>query len=121
MRRGIEQRLMLVLTVELDQAVGQILQRAGRGQRAVDEGPAPSLRGDLAAHQQLFAAAFEDRFDRRGVFAGADEVAGGAAAEQQSDRLDEDRLAGAGLAGQDVQAGVEFDLDRVNHREVLDA
>ena len=41
--------------------------------------------------------------------------------EQQADRFDEDRLARAGFAGQDVQAGVEFDLDRINHREVLNA
>ena len=56
-----------------------------------------------------------------GVLAGADEVARGAAAEQQADGLDEDRLAGAGLARQDVQAGVELDLDRVDDREVPDA
>ena len=56
-----------------------------------------------------------------GVLARADEVAGGAAAEQQADGLDEDGLAGAGLAGQDVEAGVELDLDRVDDREVPDA
>ena len=55
------------------------------------------------------------------VFAGADQVARRAAAEQQADRFDQDRLAGAGLAGQDVEAGVELDLDRVDDREVLDA
>ena len=64
-------------------------------------------------------AALEDRLDRGGVLAGADEVAGGAPAEQQADGLDEDRLAGAGLAGQDVEARVELDLDRVDDREVL--
>ena len=57
----------------------------------------------------------------RGVLAGADEVARRAAAEQQADRLDEDRLAGPGLAGQDVEAGLELDLDRVDDREMLDA
>ena len=97
------------------------MQRAGGRQRAVDERAAAALRGDLAADEQLFAAALEDRFDGRGVLAGADEVARGAAAEQQADGLDEDRLAGAGFAGQDVQAGVELDLDRVDDREVLDA
>ena len=55
------------------------------------------------------------------VLAGADEVARRAAAEQQADGLDQDRLAGAGLAGQDVEAGVELDLDRVDDREVRDA
>ena len=99
----------------------RLLQGAGRGQRAVDERAAAALRGDLAPHQQLFPAALEDRFDGRGVFAGADEVAGRAPAEQQADRLDENGLAGAGFAGQDVQAGVELDLDRVDDREVPDA
>ena len=70
---------------------------------------------------QLFPAALEDGLDRRGVLAGADEVAGRAAAEQQADRLDEDRLAGAGFARQDVEAGLEFDLDGVDDRQVADA
>ena len=55
------------------------------------------------------------------VLAGADEVAGRAAAEQQPDRLDEDRLAGPGFARQDVEAGLELDLDRVDDGEAFDA
>ena len=39
-----------------------------------------------------------------GFLAGPDEVGAGAAADEQSDRPDEDGLAGAGFAGQDVQA-----------------
>ena len=104
MRRRIEQRLVLVLAVELDEAAGQLLERAGGRERAVDERAAAPLRGDLAADEQLLAAALEDGLDGGGVLAGADEVARGAAAEQQSDGLDENRLAGAGLAGQDVEA-----------------
>ncbi len=38
------------------------------------------------------------------ALAGADQIGGGAGAEQQADGLDEDRLARAGLAGQDVEA-----------------
>ena len=77
--------------------------------------------GDLAPDQQLFPAALEDGLDGRGVLAGAHEVARRPSAEQKADRLHEDRLPRAGFAGQDVQAGVELDLDRVDHREVLDA
>ena len=66
---------MLMLAVQLDEAVRQFLQRAGRRERAVDEGAAPALRRDLAADEQLFPTALEDRLDGRGVLAGAHEVA----------------------------------------------
>ncbi len=119
MRRRIEQRLMLVLAVQLDQARGQILERAGGRERAVDERAAAALRGDLAPDEQFVAVRLSKIASTVGdLFAGPDEVAGGAAAEQQADGLDEDRLAGAGLAGQDVEARLELDLDRVDDREV---
>ena len=121
MRRRVEQRLVLVLAVQFDEAIGQVLQRAGRRERAVDERAAAPLRRDLAADEQFLAVAFEDRFDRRGVLAGAHEVSRRPPAEEQADGLDEDRLPGPGFAREHVQAGVEFDLDRVNHREVLNA
>ena len=53
------------------------------------------------------------------VFAGPNELARRPAPEQQADRLDEDRLAGAGLAGQDVQAGIELQFDRIDDRKVF--
>ena len=53
--RRVEQLLVFVLAVELDEAVGKILERRGRGERAVDEGAAAALRGDLATDDQLVA------------------------------------------------------------------
>ncbi len=79
----VEQRLVLMLPVQLHQPRRQIAQRGRRGERAVDEGPASSLAGELAADDDLGAAMFEDRFNRRVRLAGAHEVGGGAAAEQQ--------------------------------------
>ena len=118
---GIEQLLMFVLAVQLDQPIRQILERRGGGQRAVDEGAAAALRGDLAAHDQLAAVfGFEDRFDGGDVFAGANQILRGASAEQQADRLDEDGLAGAGLAGQDVERLFKIDGDRLDDRKVAD-
>ena len=77
--------------------------------------------GDLAPHDQLAAVlGFEDRFDGGEVFAGANQVLGGAAAEQQADRFDEDRFAGAGLAGEDVERLFKVDRHRLDHREVAD-
>ena len=121
MLRGIEQLLMLVLTVQLDESIRQILERRGGGQRAVDERAAAALRRDLAAHDQLAAVGgFEDRFDRGEVFAGADQILSGASAEQQADGFDEDGLAGAGLARQDVERLFKVDGDRLDDREVAD-
>ena len=80
----------------------------------------PWLR-DLAPNDDLVAAVFEDRFDGGLRLAGANQIGGRAGAEQQADRLDEDRLAGSGLAGQDVEAGLELDLDGLDHRKVADA
>ncbi len=66
---------MLVLTVELDEAVRQVFQRACGGEHAVDERAAAALRRNLAAHQQLFPTALEDGLDSGGLLAGAHQVA----------------------------------------------
>ncbi len=118
MRRRIEQRLMLVLPVQLYQPRRQILQRTGCGERAVDERAAAPLSGDFPTDEQLFSAIFENRFNRGRVLAGADEVARGSTAEQQPDGFDKDRLSRPGFAREDVEPGIEFDLDRVDDREV---
>ena len=74
-RRRIEQRLMLVLPVQLDQARGQLFQRAGCGESAVDEGAAPALCGDLAANEDFVAAVLENGFNGRDVFARTNQIA----------------------------------------------
>ena len=121
-RVGIEQGLVLVLAVKVDEAGGQVAQRGGRREGAVDERAAAALRGDLAADEQFVARrlVLEDRLERGAVLARPDEVGRGAAAEEQADRLDEDRLAGAGFAGQDVEARAELDLDRFDDGQVSD-
>ena len=68
----------------------------------------------------LPSGGLEDRLDRRGLLAGADEVGGGAAADEQPDGADEDRLARPGFAGQDVQARLELELEPVDDGEVAD-
>src|SRR5581483_578048 len=92
-----------------------------RRQGAVHERPAAALSRDLAPDEQLFPVAFEDGFDRGRLLAGADQVARRAAAEQQSDRLDQNRLARAGFTREDVQTGLELNLEGVDDRETLDA
>ena len=112
---------MLVLPVQLDQTPGQILERASGRQRAVDEGAAPSLGRDLAADQQLFPAAVENRFNGSRVLPRPHEVARRPPSEQQADGFHQDRLAGAGFTRQDIQPGVEVNLHRVDDGKVPDA
>ena len=112
---------MFVLSVELDEPAGQFLQRAGGDERAIDERPAASLSRDLAPDDDFLVAGLKDRFDRRDLFAGTDEVARRPAPEQQPDRFNENGLAGPGLAGQHVEPGLELDVDRVDDGEPGDA
>ena len=51
----------------------------------------------------------------------ANQIGRCAAAHQQADGFDEHRFACPGFAGQDVQTGLEFDLDRIDDGEVLNA
>ena len=52
---------------------------------------------------------------------GANEIGGGALAAQQADGAHDDALAGAGLAGEHVHAGLERQLQLVDDGEVADA
>ena len=141
MLRRIAERLVLVLPGQLDEHAGHIAERRRGGQHAIDvDAPAPRLP-DHAAHDQplvdrIDAGArqpldervggrpvrrLEDRLDARLLGAGAHHVGRRAPAAQERHRLDEQRLAGAGLAGEHVEAGAELDLDVVEQREVGDA
>ena len=129
-RRGIDQALVLVLARQIDQQRAELGQPARGGQRAVDVGAAAAAALDHAADQaprrrrrppRRRAArprqsrarparadppgTSNDRLDHRLVGAGARDVGAGAAAAQQVDRLDDERLAGAGLAGEHVEPG----------------
>ena len=70
LHRRIEQRLVLVLPVQIDQRSDRLAERGGRDQLSIEEGPAPALRRDLASHDQLVARwRVEDRLDYRCFFA----------------------------------------------------
>ena len=122
MRAWVEQALMGVLAVEVDQFVGDRSQRACRGQRVIDVGSAPALGTDLAADQHLAAVGPpEDRFDGRGGFTGADEAGGCPRSEQEPERADDDRFSGAGFARENGQAGLELELEFIDHGQMLNA
>ncbi len=75
----IEQCLMLVLSVKLDEPLGEVPQRGRGGERAIDERPAAALAGDFPADDQFPQLAsgtgvFEDCFDAGLALAGSNEV-----------------------------------------------
>ena len=79
-------------------------------------------RGDLAPDEDLGAVRpLEHGLDGGGAGARPYQVGGGAAAEQQANGLDQDRLPRAGLTGQGGEARLEIDLDGFDHRQVADA
>jgi hypothetical protein len=53
-------------------------------------------------------------------FPGADQVGRCARAQEQPNGLDDDGLSCTRLAGEYVEAGLELDLDGLNHRKVAD-
>src|SRR5262249_23059304 len=75
MRERVEERLMLVLSVQLDQPGRQIAKRGRGGEGPVDEGSTPALGCDFPADHHFTAlGGLEDGLDDRLGFTGADEI-----------------------------------------------
>jgi hypothetical protein len=131
-RRRAREALPGMLPVDVEQRVGQFAQLRHGGRAAVDPGAALALRIDGSAQQQrvvgLEAGFVEPGLQGRdGVELGADLGARRAlahdagvapAAERQLQRIDQDRLACAGLAGQHREAGLEIDFEAADDHEV---
>ena len=123
----------LVLGDHLDQRLADALEVVARAAAAVEQRARAALAPDAAGHDDALGAlgcelgqllgqldVRERRLDV-GLGAGrADERGVGAAAQQQADRLGEDRLAGARLARQHVQARVQRQPRGAHEHEVLD-
>ncbi len=134
---GVEQRLGLVLAVEIHQQRAELAEHRGGGRAAVHPRPRAALGRDLAPHDQpsvleIEAEGFDplagdlvDPLERalddglRG--AGTHAAAGGALAEQQRERIHQHGLPRPGLAGEDVEAGAEMEGDVGDGGEVADA
>jgi hypothetical protein len=134
---GLEQPLMLVLSMDVHQLLSEPLEQGNGHGRIVDEravaAGARELPSDhhlsvlsrepgLAEHRRRAAIlrSVEHRLHRGRLGIGPDDVGLGARTTQEQERVDEDRLAGAGLAGENVQAGRKDDGDVFDNREVPD-
>ena len=75
MGQRIEKRLVFVLSVKLDEPIGEVTKRGRRRQRIVDERPAPPLARDFAADDRLaFSCVLENRFDDGLLCSGSNQI-----------------------------------------------
>ena len=134
MIRRTQQDGLFVLPIDLHEGVAELREQGEGRRRAVDvDAPLPRA-GEMAADEDLVAVveperlaqrvrdgALEQSFDHGLVGVGADEVGAAARAAQQRQRLQEDALAGAGLAADDVEALAEAERHFVDDRDLADA
>jgi len=126
-----------VLAVHVDQGRAEGLEVGHRRQRSAEKGATPALREDFAARHDR--AAFhrvtpllqegarrpvggdvELRLNRCALLGGADHFRTGPAAQDEGQRVDEDRFSGARLSGEQVQTGSQLERQLANDREMFD-
>ena len=119
LRGRVQQGLVRVLAVEIDQLCARRCELAGRRQPPVDVGPTPPRSGDgprqydlvsrlaggvaavvAAARAPCATGPDESALDPCSVGSGPDQHRVGASADQELDGVDDEGLAGAGLAGE---------------------
>ena len=140
LRLGTEQRLCLVLAMQVHEQAADLAEHTDRYRRAVDPRTGLAFTQHFALQDQtsLFELnpkcgergqqvpmrcrpEFEGALDDRLLRAGSDDVGRGALAEQQREGVDDHRFAGPGFAGQNVEAGLERQRDVGNDGEIADA
>ena len=129
---GPGQALPGVLAVDVQQLLAQLAQLGGGGGAAIDPGPALAL-GVHGAAQQQATIGVKPGFVQPGVNGGAGVKFGahvgaagafphgahiGAAACDQLQRIDQDRLARAGFAGQHTKAAGQLKLELAHNHKV---
>ena len=133
---GIGEPQLVALAVDPQQARRQVLQQAQRDRLILDEDAIAPFARNLPAHDELVlldldahslelcperGIAGEDPGNGGAFGAFANQVARGAGAGEQRQRIDHQGLAGSGLAGEHVQAGTEVDLAPSQDRQISHA
>ena len=132
-----QQRVMRVLAMDVEQEFGGVLQLRQRRRAAVDEGARATAGVDHPAQDQHAVVrrvarlvepghqprqAVDHEFDRDfGTRrAAAHHAALGAVAQRQRQRVDQDRLARTGLAGEHGEPRREIEFDRFDQQVIAD-
>ena len=131
----IEQPALLELALDLDQAVAELAQQPDTRRRIVDKGAAAAVGREQPAQDDRLAVAVEPGLaqDRMGGMVASDRELGRyrgllgpgahepglrAAAERQTQRVQQDRLAGAGLAGQHAQPRAKGEREPIDQHDI---
>ena len=136
MGRGIDESAIVMLAVDFNQRGAERAQHLHADRLIVDEGAGAAVGELHPAHDQFVVAAkivvgehaarrmLLGDFERGGhltlfgAFTHQGRVA--ARAERQRKRVEQDRFAGAGLAGQRGKAGAEIDVQAIDQNDVAD-
>ncbi len=137
LRPRLEQPVLVGLSVDGDQGLGNLGQDRDRDRGAADEGPRSALGGDVAGQDDAIVLDLaagvlhrvgevvrgrrpDDALDPGGSSAGAHRAAVGAATQDQAEGGDEHGLAGTGLTGDDGQSRAELEGRRIDDPEGSD-
>ncbi len=132
----VQKAAVVLLSMQLHQRVGKAAQDVAGDAAVVDVGGLAAVGRDRAAEEQLLArgqaavlqhraggmggAEVEGGRDLADIGAGADDVGAATPAEDEPERIEQDRLPRPGLSGQDVEAGAEVELQPVDDQDVAD-
>jgi hypothetical protein len=105
LRVRIQERVVLVLSVNRHEAVAQLAQLPRRRCPTINPSSAPLAK--LALQDELRSTRIEDRFDGGALRAAADLVSAATRAEREAQRVDDQRLAAPRLSGEQVEAWPE--------------
>src|SRR5581483_12377110 len=117
--RFVQERVMLVLPVHRDQAASELPELPRSGGATV-QASAGAL-SELSLQDELRSSGVEDRGHGGAVGAMPHLVGRTSRAERQAQGVDDERLAAAGLAGEQVEARAETDASLGDEREVANA
>ena len=135
-RARVLEREMFRLAVNIHQPLADLLQHSRRDGARVDARGRAAAAYDLAADDQRAILAHdavlvqqgaqrighivqrEDCLDARGVGVGAHHLFAGPLAQRKRQRVEDNRFAGAGLTGEDVEARRELHAQAVDDRKV---
>ena len=116
-RDGLEHRSSNGMPVQRSPRAPAFMQAANQNQFRFVLQRQIRLGGQLSAERLLD---LKDTGDTPFCRSGAQHMAGRTQGQQQFQRADDQRLAGARLSGEAIQTGLEFDADVGNDRQVAD-
>ncbi len=132
-----KEKLLVVLSVDIGKVRRQALEQRYGNRPAADVGARFAAGQDFAFDQQFAIFDFEAGGSSSGRtaegsrtskmpatrardLAGADHIGGGAAAQQQAERVHHDGFAAAGFPREQIQAGVKVNAQALDHRVIFD-